>query len=254
MINTKKITILIPAYNEEKGVGRVIQSIPVHTLLERGYETEVIVIDNNSTDHTASIAKKMGVTVIDEKKMGKGNALITGFNAVKNSKYVVIIDADDTYKATEIPRLIEPLEAHFCDVVAGSRIGGKTIHESLTFSHRFGNWLFSFLVRQFYKANITDTLTGFIAFKKEALDDLIPHMKSRDFTIEMEMITKLTKLGYSIYSVPITYDKRRGVSKLNSISDGLKIFFTFLKNLNWQPNTKAKKWSSHFVAVKHIYN
>jgi hypothetical protein len=79
-------------------------------------------------------------------------------------------------------------------------------------------------------------------------------MKSKDFTIEMEMITKLTKLGYSIYSVPITYDKRRGVSKLNSISDGLKIFFTFLKNLNWQPNTKAKKWSSHFVAIKHIYN
>lgn len=233
----KKITILIPCYNEETGVGLVIDAIPVDLLRRRGFKTNIVVIDNNSNDKTAKIAaSKKGVKVIEELSQGKGNALITGFKQVcGKSDYVVVIDGDDTYKPQEILRLIEPLESGFCDVIAGSRIGGKTVRGSLMFSHRFVNWVFAFFVRQFYQANITDALTGFIAIKSDVVRTLIPNLHSTNFTIEMEMITKMKKLGFSIYSVPITYDRRMGESKLHSVSDGFRILLMFIKNLRWKP-------------------
>lgn len=147
----------------------------------------------------------------------------------------MIIDGDDTYKPREILRLIEPIESGFCDAVAGSRIGGKTVRGSLSTSHRFVNWAFAFFVRQFYQANITDALTGFIAIRGDVVRQLIPNLTSENFTIEMEMITKMKKLGFSIYSVPITYDRRLGKSKLHSYRDGFSILIMFLGNLRWTP-------------------
>ena len=233
----KKITVLIPCYNEEAGIGSVIDEIPVKLLRRHGYKTKIVVIDNNSKDKTAEIAaSKKGVKVIEEPARGKGNALITGFKNVYNdSDYVVIIDGDNTYKPKEILRLIEPLESGFCDVIAGSRIGGKTVRGGLKFSHRFVNWAFAFFVRQFYLANITDALTGFIAIKSEIVKILIPNLHSTNFTIEMEMITKMSRLGFDIYSVPITYDRRMGKSKLHSVKDGLSIVLMFIRNLRWEP-------------------
>jgi hypothetical protein len=131
------------------------------------------------------------------------------------------------------------LESGFCDAIAGSRIGGKTVRGSLGFSHRFVNWIFAFFVRQFYSANITDVLTGFVAIKSNVLKVLIPNLQATDFTIEMEMVTKLRKLGFTIHSVPITYDIRLGKSKLRSYRDGLKILWMFVKNLNWKPVGKS---------------
>ena len=123
----KKLTVLIPCYNEEAGIGLVIDGIPIDKLSHHGYKTNVVVINNNSKDKTAEVAlSRKGVTVIEEPSQGKGNALITGFKKINgNSDYVVIIDGDNTYKPKEILRLIEPLESEFCDVIAGSRIGGK---------------------------------------------------------------------------------------------------------------------------------
>ena len=159
-----------------------------------------------------------------------------GMHAVSaDVEYVVFLDGDNTYKPQEILRLVEPLESGFCDVIVGSRLGGKTTDGSLSFSHRVANWFFSFLVRQFYQANVTDTLTGYIAIKRPLLPKIIPHLHARDFAIEMEMITKLKRMGYEIYSVPITYDRRLGVSKLHSYTDALRILHMFIKNLLWKP-------------------
>lgn len=230
------LNIVIPCYNEEEGIGHVLSQIPYKKLRAMGYETEVLVINNNSTDNTAAIATKNGARVIHETKKGKGNAMLRGFQEVHpKAKFVVMMDGDDTYKAHEIIRIVEPLENDFCDIVVGSRLGGKILDESLVFHHRLANWAFTFLVRQFYRANITDTLSGFFSFKKKAIDSLTPHLKSTDFSIEMEMITKAKRLGYNLHSVPITYDKRRGVSKLESYTDGFKILSTFFKNLLWRP-------------------
>lgn len=235
----QKLTILIPCYNEEKGIGKVIDAIPIAALELLGFVTEIIVIDNNSKDKTAHIAKERNVIVIKEEKKGKGNAIITGFNAVSlDTQYVVMLDGDDTYKSKEIVRMIEPLLNNFCQVVVGSRLSGKIKKGSLRFRNRIANWTYTFLVRQFYKANVTDVLSGYFAWKKPVIDELKNHLESKGFEIEMEMITKMTKLGYEMYSVPITYDERVGQTKIQAMSDGIKILSMFFKNLTWSPNKR----------------
>ena len=230
----EKLTIIIPCHNEEKGIGKVIDGIPFGILKKLEIVTEVIVVDNNSTDKTAKVAKKKGAKIITERKIGKGNAVKAGFDAMdKDTTYVVMLDGDNTYKGTEILRMIEPLMNGFCDVVVGSRLGGKVGDDSLKFLNRVANWSYTFLVRQFYGANITDVLSGYFAWKKEVVDELRKHIKSNGFAIEMEMITKIVKLGYEVYSVPITYDVREGETKLKIFSDGSKILFMFFRNLIW---------------------
>jgi cellulose synthase/poly-beta-1,6-N-acetylglucosamine synthase-like glycosyltransferase len=109
-INLKKITILVPCYNEERGIGKVIDNVPNGKLANLGYRTEVIVIDNNSTDNTIEVALEKGSKVVSEKNQGKGNAIRTGFKIISDdTKYVIMLDGDNTYKSNEIPRLIENL-------------------------------------------------------------------------------------------------------------------------------------------------
>lgn len=232
----EKVTVIIPCHNEEKGIGKVLDSMPFKELRHFGFDVDVIVVDNNSKDNTREEVNKRNIRIIHEPTMGKGHALQTGFAAIHpDSKYVVILDGDNTYKAVEMPRLLEPLQNGFCDVIVGSRIGGKTIRGSLTTSHRLVNWFFAFLVRHFYGANITDCLSGYFAFKRDSFDKLVKHLNSKGFAIEMEMITKMKKLNMDVYSVPITYDRRLGYSKISSFTDGIKIFFTFIDNLTWSP-------------------
>lgn len=241
-INLKKLTILIPCYNEEKGIGKVIDSVPYGKLALLDYQTEIIVINNNSSDQTAKVALEKGARVVSEKKQGKGNALKTGFkNISSDTDYVVMLDGDNTYKSKEITRLLEPLENDFCDIVIGSRLEGKLSGDSLSLSHRLANWFFTFLVRRFYFVNTTDICSGYFAWKKKVVDDLSPHIKSDGFAIEAEMITIMAKLGYKIFSVPITYDRREGNSKLSPYLDGIKITWMLLKNLLWKPEEKTVK-------------
>ncbi|MFC1682103.1 glycosyltransferase family 2 protein [Nanoarchaeota archaeon] len=229
----KKITLMIPCYNEEEGIGRVIDEIPQRRLKELGYEVDVLVIDNNSSDKTVEVAKKKGARVVSEKKQGKGNAIRTGFENVKGN-FVVMVDGDDTYKTKEMYRLIELLESDFCDVVIGSRLEGRMEGKAMSFSHRLANWFFTFIVRQFYGANVTDTCTGYFAWKREVVDELNGYIKSPGFAIESEMITKMAKMGFRISSVPITYAPRAGESKLSPVWDGLKITKMLIQNIFWR--------------------
>lgn len=246
----KKITILIPCHNEEKGIVRVIDDIPRRTLRKLGFAVEIIVINNNSTDRTHEVALQKGAIVIDEYKKGKGHAIITGFRSVSpDTTHVVMLDGDNTYKAHEMLRMIEPLMHNFCDVIIGSRLSGKMKKNSLKLQNRIVNWGYTFLVRQFYRANTTDVLSGYFAWKKEVIDKLVPYLESRGFEVEMEMIIKMTKLGFSIYSVPITYDEREGHTKIEALKDGLRILYMFIKNLYWSPNAQSTK-TFRFETVK----
>lgn len=237
-----KISILIPCYNEEKGIGKVIDGIPLETLSRLGFETEIIVINNNSTDKTAQIAKEKNVIVINEKKKGKGYAMKTGFDSISpDSEFIVMLDGDNSYSSSEIPRIIEPLVSNFCDVVVGSRLGGKINKGSLKFQNRLANWGYTFLVRQLYRANTTDVLSGYFGWKREVVDRMKPHIKANGFAIEMEMIIRSVKLGYEIYSVPVTYDQREGESKLNPLKDGAQIMGVFVKNIFWSPKKENQK-------------
>lgn len=235
----KKITLMVPCYNEEKGIGSVIDNIPLKKLNHAGFKIEVLVVDNNSTDNTVAIAKSKGARVVTAPLQGKGNAIKTGFNSLPaDVDYIVMVDGDDTYKTSEILRVIEPLDSGFCDVVVGSRLEGKMTTHSMSKSHRFANWVFTFLTRRLYtNANVTDTCTGYFAWTKHAIDILNGHIISKGFAIEAEMISKMSKLGLRIYSVPITYAPRAGETKSNlrPFKDALKIIWMLIKNKRWKP-------------------
>ncbi len=209
---------------------------------KRGFDIEVLVIDNNSSDRTSEVAKELGARVVFEGKQGKGNAIKRGFKSISDdTDYVVMVDGDDTYKPYEMYRLIELLESGFSDVVIGSRLEGRTVGSALSFSHRLANWFFTFLTRTLYGANVTDTCTGYFAWTHSAVKKLNGHIKSKGFAIEAEMITKMAKMGLEMHSVPITYEPRQGESKLSPLMDGIKITFMLLRNVFWKPNVRKVK-------------
>ena len=241
-LSRKKITVLIPCYNEANGIVTVIESFPKEKLARNGFALEIVVIDNNSRDNTSKIAKAAGATILFEKKQGKGNAMRRGFYSVTDdTDYVVMLDGDDTYRPEEIIRMVEPIDSGFCSVVVGSRLGGKIKNNPMPLFNRMGNWVYSHLVRYFYRVNVTDVLTGYYAWKKEALFKLRPHLQSEGFAIEMEMITKMAKLGEEIYSVPISYHPRQGETTLRPIYDGIRILWMFAKNLFWRESTNPRR-------------
>ena len=235
----KKIAVIIPCYNEAEGIAQVVQSFPKEKLHSLNYELEVIVVDNNSSDATARVAAAAGAKVVTEKRQGKGHAIRTGFANIGKADYVVMLDGDNTYRAEEILRLIEPLESGFSDVVIGSRLQGNITAGSMKNFNKFGNRLYSRLVRYGYGVKVTDVLTGYFAWTRQVVQKLLPHLQSPGFAIEMEMITKMARLNYRIASVPITYDSRAGESSLRPIADGSKIMVMYLKNLRWKPESNA---------------
>lgn len=236
-----KLAVVIPCYNEASGIGTVIKRLPLARLQRMLVDTTVIVIDNNSTDDTAQVAREAGAIVLHESKKGKGNALRTGFaNLPEGTDYVVMLDGDNTYDPGEVTRLIEPLMVNFSQVVIGSRLRGKIEGDSMPLFNLMGNKLFTTLVRTFYKVEVTDVLTGYFAWKREVIDALHPRLHSDGFAIEMEMITKMARMGYYINSVPISYTERAGDSNLQPVSDGLRILKMFAKNLRWRPHSKHK--------------
>jgi dolichol-phosphate mannosyltransferase len=235
-VQTKKICVLIPCHNEERGIGNILDMIPALSFIKSFYDIMVLVVDNNCIDKTAAIAESKGAVVIHESRQGKGHAVKTGFQLVPDdADYVVMIDGDGTYDISEIFRLIEPLEKNFADVVVGSRLNGRMDQGSMGNLNRVGNWLFTFLVRVAYQTNVTDVCSGFFAWKRGVVQKLSQHLESDGFSLEMEMITKLAHLHYECCSVPISYHPRAGHSNLRPIRDGISIMRTWLKNLWWKP-------------------
>lgn len=245
----KKLAVVIPCYNEAASIAKVIGKLPREKLAKELFEISVYVVDNNSTDNTAELAAKAGATVIHEPRKGKGFALRTAFANLPNDvDYVTMLDGDDTYSPQEVLRMVEPLRSDFCDVVVGSRLGGHIQASAMTAFNRLGNWFFTNAVRIIYRANVTDVLTGYFAWKKEALDALYPHLKSEGFAIEMEMVTKMARLGQRLASVPISYHPRDGESHLHPIRDGLRILRMFIKNLTWKVRAGAGNRKIVFVS------
>lgn len=241
MAKLQKVTVVIPCYNEAKSIGKVITQFPVAQLRQQGFALHVLVIDNNSSDNTAAVAKKAGAEVLYEPRRGKGNALRTGFAQVSaDTDFVVMLDGDNTYDSGEIIRLLEPLRTGFSDVVVGSRLCGRIQTDAMPRLNRLGNQLFTIAARLLYGINITDALTGYFAWRKPALDELLPYIQSPGFAVEMEMITKIARLGHRIVAVPISYHFRSGCSNLRPVRDGTRILSMMCRNLLWRPVHKKR--------------
>ena len=198
-----RLSIVMPALNEERTIGSVLDRV-----LESPFETEVIVVDDGSTDGTSAILERYraahGIKVFRHPaRRGKGAALRTGF-AAATGDIVIIQDADGEYHPEEYGLLIDPIQKGWADAVYGSRFVGA--HRVFSLSHRIGNWLVNAMANVLYDTMLSDLETGFKAFRREVLQRF--PLRSDDFRIEVELTARLFRGQYRVYEVPISYSGR----------------------------------------------
>jgi glycosyltransferase involved in cell wall biosynthesis len=220
------VSVVIPAYNEEKTIGNVIEET-IQIMDSLGLPYEIIVVDDGSTDSTKEEASRYKVTVLSNgRNQGKGYALRKGFQHAQGN-IIITIDADGSHKPKEIPDLINPL-LNGADIVAGSRfLGNGQNHTSKL--HILGNHLINMTIMVLTRKIVTDSQTGLRAFKKDFLEKI--SLESNGYEIETEITVKGLKNGFKFHEIPINCKKREyGISKLKMLSDGVKIFKTILKS------------------------
>jgi glycosyltransferase involved in cell wall biosynthesis len=223
------VKVIIPAFNEENGVGQVILEIPKEIV------AEIIVINNASTDDTEKIAREAGATVLRELVPGYGRACLKGIDHLLKSEIkpdiVVFLDADHSDYPEEIHELIRPIMEDRADLVIGSRALGGKEKGSMTPQQIFGNWLATRLLKWIYKVKFTD-LGPFRAIRFSTLRELNMEDKTYGWTVEMQL--KAAKMGYRCVEVPVRYRKRIGFSKISgtvrgTVMAGYKILYTIFK-------------------------
>lgn len=215
-----KVAVLIPCYNEELTIGKVVddfkKSLP---------ESVIYVYDNNSKDRTAEIAKEHGAVVRYERKQGKGNVMRSMFRDIDAECYI-LVDGDDTYPAEAAPELVSAVIDKGGDLVIGDRLSSTYFTENKRPFHNSGNVLVKSLINNFFKSDIKDIMTGYRAFSYEFVKTF--PVLSQGFEIETEMTIHALDKNFSIISIPIQYrDRPEGSeSKLNTYKDGFKVIMT----------------------------
>lgn len=234
----KRITVVIPALNEEKAIEKVLREIPVKTLRDMGYETEILVIDNGSEDKTVSIARRNGATVIVQPIKGYGNAYKAGF-ANANGDIVATGDADLTYPFGELPRLLKIMETEDLDFISTNRLEHVS-SGAMAPSHAFGNKVLSTLTRVLFGSPFIDSQSGMWIFRRSVWEALHVHSSGMAFSEELKIEAYLH--GFRCAEVPIDYRPRLGAAKLNILKDGAKVAFEIiLKSLSTLPLRRARK-------------
>ncbi|WP_045801386.1 glycosyltransferase family 2 protein [Flagellimonas lutaonensis] len=219
------IKVIIPAFNEGDSITKVIEEVP-------DFVSEIIVVNNNSTDDTFEKAKKAGATVLTETRKGYGHACLCGLHYIdKRSKtpdIVVFIDGDYSDYPEDMEKVVAPILNENIDFVVGAR--KKELREpgAMTPQQVFGNWLATFLMRLFFAAKYTD-LGPFRAIKYKKLKELQMEDKTYGWTVEMQLKALRKKLTYK--EVPVRYKKRIGVSKVSGTVKGT--IFAGVKILGW---------------------
>lgn len=217
-----KIKVIIPAFNEEQSIGLVVQEIP-------DVVSEVIVVDNNSSDATAEQAEKAGATVLKEPQMGYGYACLKGMDYVAQQyelpDIIVFLDGDYSDYPEELTKVVAPILEQDMDMVIGARVAALREPHSMTPQQVFGNGLATWLMKLFFGAKYTD-LGPFRAIKYTALLSLQMQDKTYGWTVEMQLKALKQKLRY--VEVPVRYKNRIGVSKVSgtvkgTIMAGIKI-------------------------------
>jgi glycosyltransferase involved in cell wall biosynthesis len=226
-----KCYVLIPAFNESKSIGSVIRDIPKHLV------TEVIVIDNGSTDNTGVLAESAGATVLTEARKGYGYACLKGIEYLKvrmsDDDVIVFLDGDYSDFPKEMEMLVSPIIQSTSDLVIGARLSQQREAGSMLPQQVFGNWLATRLIKLFYNVQFSD-LGPFRAIRWSALNQI--NMRDKTFGWTVEMQVKAAKLNLRCCEVPVSYRKRIGVSKVSgtikgTVLAGYKILLTIFRNL-----------------------
>lgn len=219
------IKVIIPAFNEADSIAAVINEIPKTV-------SEIIVVNNNSSDNTVSNAEKAGATVLTEDRKGYGYACLKGMDYIaeqsKTPDIIVFIDGDYSDYPEELTKIVSPIINNNCDFVIGARVKRLREEGSMTPQQIFGNWLATFLMKLFFRATFTD-LGPFRAIKYDKLLDLQMEDKTYGWTVEMQLKALKKKLSY--VEVPVRYKKRIGISKVSGTVKGS--IFAGIKILGW---------------------
>lgn len=219
------IKVIIPAFNEEKSIAKVIAEIP-------DFVEEIVVVNNNSTDQTLQAASKAGATVLTEKSKGYGYACLKGLDYLsqkdKTPDVLVFLDGDFSDFPQELTKIIQPIIEDRADFVVGARVKELRERGSLTPQQVFGNWLACFLMKILYQSNFTD-LGPFRAIRWSTLEKLKMSDKTYGWTIEMQLKVLRQKIAYQ--EIPVSYKKRIGVSKVSGTVKGT--IFAGTKIIGW---------------------
>lgn len=208
------IKVIIPAFNEERSIARVIEDIP-------GSVQEIIVVNNGSTDETASVAAAAGATVLNEPNKGYGFACLKGIAHIGRSEemadIVVFLDGDYSDYPEQLPQLTHPIEQGQVDMVIGARVSETREKGAMTPQQVFGNQLACTLMKWFYGARFTD-LGPFRAIRYETLMAMEMEDKTYGWTVEMQLKALKKNIRYS--EIPVKYRNRIGVSKVSGTVKG----------------------------------
>lgn len=222
------IDVVIPAYNEEASVAKVVRDLPRASL------RRILVCDNASTDATAAEAERAGATVLYESRPGYGSACLCGLEYIEahppHPDVVVFLDADYSDHPEELPQLVAPILTDQKDLVIGARVADKREPGAMLPQQLFGNWLATRLIRWLYGHRYTD-LGPFRAIRYDALQRL--QMRDTNYGWTVEMQVKALQHGLRIGEVPVSYRQREGISKISgtvkgTIMAGYKIIKTIL--------------------------
>ena len=218
-----KIAVLIPCYNEEKTIEKVVndfkKSLP---------EAVIYVYDNNSSDKTSELAAAAGAVVRHEYQQGKGNVIRRMFREIEAECYIMV-DGDDTYPADDAPKLVEAVLEHQADMVVGDRLSSTYFTENKRPFHNFGNSIVRWSINSLFKNDIKDIMTGYRAFSYEFVKTY--PVTSKGFEIETEMTIHAVDYNMQVDNIIIEYRDRPdgSESKLNTYSDGFKVLMTIAR-------------------------
>ncbi len=219
------INVIIPAFNEADSIAKVINEIPKSV-------SEIIVVNNNSTDNTVENAKKAGATVLTEVRKGYGYACLCGMDYISKKSVkptiIVFIDGDYSDYPEELTKLVNPIIENKVDFVIGARTKELREDGSMTPQQIFGNKLATTLMKLFFNAKFTD-LGPFRAIKYDQLLNLEMQDQTYGWTVEMQLKALKKKLAYT--EIPVRYKKRIGISKVSGTVKGT--IFAGIKILGW---------------------
>jgi glycosyltransferase involved in cell wall biosynthesis len=220
------VAVIIPAYNEEKSIGLVVAEIPKDCI------QNVVVVDNGSSDGTASVAARHGAKIVSESRRGYGSACLAGISHLPDeTELVVFMDADYSDYPHEIKALLAAQFHHQADLVVGSRILGQREPGSLTIQQRLGNWLSTRIIKRLYGYSYSD-LGPFRLIRRQALERLEMQDQNYGWTVEMQV--KALQHQMKIVEIPVSYRRRIGKSKVSgtvsgSFKAGMKILWVIAK-------------------------